>query len=254
MAEDRYEKIDYRRLIAWDERLEREWPFFQEMMKSAPARKIVDLGSGTGDHARFLASKGFEVTGVDVSPSMIERSRARPAESVRFIEGDLREVHALADERFGAAICVGNVLPHLTEDDDLRRLAGSVRKALLPGAPMIVQILNYDRIEAKGERALPLSFLRDPDDPKATMIFLRAVELLPGNRAIFMPTTLKQRSDREPPLEMIASRRVEIRTWRKADLEAAFRENGFSSIEVWGSFQKTEYEPSESRDVILVAR
>jgi SAM-dependent methyltransferase len=253
MTEDRYAKIDYRRLIAWDERLEREWPFFEEVLRTAPSKQIVDLGSGTGDHARFLASKGFDVTGVDSSPAMLEKARAEPAENVRFVEGDLRELHALG-ARFGGAICVGNVLPHLTQDDDLQRLASAARGALLPGAPILFQFLNYDRIEIQKERALPLSFLRDPEDPLATMIFLRPMELLPGNRAIFMPTTLRQRPDREPPLELVSSRRVEIRTWRKSELEAALRRNGFASIEVWGSYQKAPYVAADSRDVIMVAR
>ncbi len=252
MTEDRYAKFDYRSLIAWNERLEREWPFLQAVLSTVPLRKVLDLGAGTGEHARLLASKGFEVVGMDTSPAMLEKSRAIPAENVRFVEGDMRDIPI--DEQFGAAICLGNALPHLTGEDDLRRMASNLRRVLVAGGALILQMLNYDRLEAKHERAIPLSFLHDPEDPQATVIFLRTVELLPDGRAIFMPTTLRQRPDREPPIELIASRRVEIRAWRRAGVEAALRANGFSSFEAWGSYAKAPFEPAESRDLILVAK
>lgn len=251
-GDDRYAKFDYSRLIDWSPRLEREWPLLSEVLAGAPSKKVLDLGSGTGEHARFLASKGFEVTGVDTSPAMLEKSRA--AGGARFIDGDMRELPRVLDERFGAAICLGNALPHLSGDDDLGKLARGLRQVLLDGAPFVAQWINYDRVEAKKERALPLTFLADVDDPGATIVFLRTMELLPDGRVIFMPTTLRQRSDRDEPLELVATRRVEIRGWRAAQLERALREAGFASIAFYGAYDKAPFAPAESRDVIVVAR
>lgn len=254
MSDDRYASFDYSRLIKWDERLTREWPLFEELLLSSPSNRILDLGSGTGEHARFLAAKGFDVTGIDSSPAMLEKSRAGDDIHVRFLSGDMRDLDSVVDVQFGAAICVGNVLPHLSAEDDLSRLAAGLRRVLLPGAPFLLQMINYDRIEAKKERALPITFLPDPDDKDATIIFLRTMDLQPDGRVIFMPTTLRQRSDRELPIELLSTRRVEIRGWRRAAIESAFRNAGFDSIEVFGSYQKALFEPVESRDLILIAR
>ncbi len=253
---DRYAKFDYSRLVNWDERLLREWPFFESVFRDAPSNRLLDLGSGTGEHARFLASKGFDVTGVDSSPGMLEKSRASmvPGENVRFLDGDMRDLGSIFDVRFGGALCVGNALPHLSAEDDLHRLASGLRRVLLPGAAFVLQLINYDRIEIKRERALPLSFLPDRDNPGATIIFLRSMELLPDGRVIFMPTTLRQRTDREEPIELVSTRRVEIRGWRRLQIEGAFREAGFDSTEAFGSYAKVPFDPAESRDVILVAR
>ncbi|HYM62778.1 MAG TPA: class I SAM-dependent methyltransferase [Thermoanaerobaculia bacterium] len=254
MSEDHYAKLEYRKLIKWDDRLRREWPFLDEVLTSAPSRSVLDLGSGTGEHARLLAAHGFEVLGIDSSPSMIEKAAASAGDGARFVLGDMRDLGSVTRERFGAAICLGNALPHLRGEDDLRRFASGLREVLLAGAPVVIQIINYDRIEAKRERALPLSFLADPDDPDASIIFLRAMELLPDRRIIFMPATLRMRTDREPPIELVSSRRVEIRGWRRDELEQVLRDAGFNAIEIWGSYQKAPFEAEESRDVIVVAR
>jgi SAM-dependent methyltransferase len=254
VSDDRYANFDYSRLIAWDERLKREWPLFEELFAGAPSKRILDLGSGTGEHARFLASKGFDVTGIDSSQAMLEKSRAGDDAGVRFLEGDLRDVASVVDTRFGAAYCIGNVFPHLREDDDLVRLAAGLRRVLLPNAPFLLQMINYDRIEAKKERALPLTFLPDPDDKEATIIFLRTMDLQPDGRVIFMPATFRQRSDRDPPIELLSTRRVEIRGWRRSQIESVFSDAGFPSVEALGSYQKAPFDPVESRDLILIAR
>lgn len=249
MSDDRYAKFDYSRLINWEQRLENEWPFLDEILRTAPSRRILDLGSGTGEHARFLASKGFDVVGVDLSPAMIEKSRSSTSGgSVQFVSGDMRDVASVVDGQFGGAICLGNALPHLTEPDDLSRLTASLRRVLQPGGVFVTQILNYDRFERKNERALPISFLPDG------IIFLRFMDLQADGRVVFMPTILRQQSDADPPIELVASQRVEIRGWRRHQLEDVLFAAGFTKVDVWGSYTKQPFDPSESRDVIAVAR
>jgi len=41
--------------------------------------KTIDVGCGAGNYAIYLASKGFDVTGVDISPSAIALARENTA-------------------------------------------------------------------------------------------------------------------------------------------------------------------------------
>ena len=68
------------------------------------------------------------------------------------------------------------------------------------------------------------------------------------------PTSLRQRSDLDPPLQVVTSHRVEIRGWRRPQIESAFRAAGFGSLEFLGSYQKAPFDPAESRDLIMIAR
>src|SRR5688500_17408321 len=41
--------------------------------------RALDIGCGTGTHAVWLASQGFDVLGVDLAPRAVERAEARAA-------------------------------------------------------------------------------------------------------------------------------------------------------------------------------
>ena len=48
---------------------------------SPEVRSILDVGCGTGAHARCLIDAGFEVDGVDVEPAFVELARAKCPEA-----------------------------------------------------------------------------------------------------------------------------------------------------------------------------
>ena len=66
-----------------------------DLLPPAPAR-VADLGCGTGTLALLLTEEGYDVTGVDVSPEMVRRARAK-APGVEFVRG--RRVRAAARPR-----------------------------------------------------------------------------------------------------------------------------------------------------------
>jgi trans-aconitate methyltransferase len=70
---------DPRTRAAWRELL-------LEVLPSAPAR-VADLGCGTGTLTRLLTDEGYRVDGLDFSPEMIRRARAKVPEA-RFVVGD----------------------------------------------------------------------------------------------------------------------------------------------------------------------
>ncbi|MGD0954004.1 MAG: class I SAM-dependent methyltransferase [Methanotrichaceae archaeon] len=66
--------------------------------------KTIDLGCGAGNYAIYLASKGFDVTGVDISPTAIKMARENAMKKgvksnfiVADVLGDLNEVKETFD-------------------------------------------------------------------------------------------------------------------------------------------------------------
>src|SRR5262245_32846862 len=60
-------------------------------LRPGPDAVMLDLGCGTGRHATYLASKGFDVTGLDLSAESIAMARQNAGRNLRFVRGDMRE-------------------------------------------------------------------------------------------------------------------------------------------------------------------
>lgn len=106
-------------------------------------KRMLDLGCGTGTHARHLAEQGFSVFGLDASASMVERAHinraAIPAELSRCLDfhcGDIRTVRL--SEQFGCIVSLFHVLSYLTENNDLLCAFQTIRSHLTPGGICIV--------------------------------------------------------------------------------------------------------------------
>ncbi len=254
--EDAYGRIQYRGLIAWPERLRREAPFIERVLGTAPIKKVLDLGCGTGEHSRFLRSLGFGVTGVDASEAQIQAasevdSDEGDASDPRYVQGDLASLVALVPDGYGGAICLGNTLPHLRELDVLQRFFTGLASRLVSGAPFLLQLLNYDRILDRGERTFPLALRPGVAEGEET-IFMRLMTPKPDGTLIFTPATLRYRPGLEPPLELISAQNVQLRGWRRSELEGPLRAAGFEVRETFGSMTGLPWSP-EASDLVLWA-
>lgn len=249
-AGDPYSRVEYRRLIAWPERIRREAPLLERWSFGLPARSILDLGCGTGEHSRYFAEQGFRVVGLDFSPGMLAQARCAPDSSdLDYIRADMTRL-PFAREQFGGVLCLGNSLVHLIDQPALEAFFLGVGRVLRPGGGLLLQILNYQRLFEKGIRWLPLNF---SPDPQGELVFLRLMQFLPDRQVQFCPTTLRFDPSREVPVQVIQSRRVQLRGWLKPDLESAARVAGLEFVAVWGNMTSGEFQSQESTDLVIQA-
>lgn len=55
----------------------KEMPKLEQKALQLSKGKILDIGCGAGSHALYLQEKGFDVTGIDISPNAIEACKLR---------------------------------------------------------------------------------------------------------------------------------------------------------------------------------
>src|SRR5260370_28396429 len=105
-----------------------------------PARgRVIDLGCGPGHHSSLLAERGFEVTGLDYSPAMLERARTKVrarALAVDFEQADLTGDLPRFPEPFDGALCI-SVLQVIADPDAFLDRVG---RLLRPGGHLLVEI------------------------------------------------------------------------------------------------------------------
>ena len=77
-----HEYSQYYDLLYQDKDYQSETQFLNSLLKSygVVQGKILELGCGTGKHAIFLASLGYEILGIDISHEMIELANKNKSE------------------------------------------------------------------------------------------------------------------------------------------------------------------------------
>src|SRR5439155_17604195 len=66
--------------IPTTEQTRSEVDFIEKSLKLPPRGRVLDVPCGGGRHALELAARGYQVTGVDISPDFLKAARAQAAE------------------------------------------------------------------------------------------------------------------------------------------------------------------------------
>ncbi|WP_322815503.1 class I SAM-dependent methyltransferase [Chloroflexus sp.] len=122
-------------------------PFYREWARRTGG-PILELMCGTGRVLLPLASAGFQLTGVDLSPAMLALARERlQAEGlldrVTLLEADVRSV-ILPEHQFPLAFVAVNSFMHLTTIEDQLATLAVVRRALTRRGTLIIDLFNPD--------------------------------------------------------------------------------------------------------------
>jgi SAM-dependent methyltransferase len=115
----------------------------------AQGGRILELGIGTGRVALPLAAGGVEVHGIDASPSMVERMRAKPGgDAIPVTIGDMADVPV--DGEFALVFVVFNTFFQLYSQEAQLRCFGNVAVHLQPGGRFVIHAFVPDtsRVES----------------------------------------------------------------------------------------------------------
>lgn len=161
---DRYDLIT--RLLSYGQ--DRRWKT-RLVGLAAGGGRALDLASGTGDIAFALRSRGWQVTGLDVTHRMLQIARGKPgADGVTFVTGDMMAL-PFASATFDLVTTgygIRNV-PHIEP------ALAEIRRVLRPGGLLLS--LDFDRPANAWLRGIYLGYLtivgsalgwalhRDPD-------------------------------------------------------------------------------------------
>ncbi len=130
---------------------------------AAPAgTPILDTGCGGCDHAMRLARRGFRVSALDFSDTMLGMARQRVREAgladrLSLCRGSLLEL-PFRDGAFPFVLCWG-VLMHVSE---VERAIGELARVVAPGGLLILAESNMGSLQSRVQRLLERAWNR-PD-------------------------------------------------------------------------------------------
>ena len=120
------------------------------------AVRVLELGCGTGNHARYLCRMGYEVTGIERSAGMLELAASKQIQNFTPLLADITDFKS--DLRYDAAVCLFHSLCYLTTNDALLACFKNVWRHLQPGgvfafdlwyAPAVIHNLPSARIKRR---------------------------------------------------------------------------------------------------------
>ncbi|MFJ6513498.1 class I SAM-dependent methyltransferase [Streptomyces sp. NPDC091406] len=104
------------------------------------ARRVLDIGCGTGVFALLLADRGIEVVGVDPARASVDVARAKPGgDRVRWICGDATTLPPL---RVDLVTMTANAAQEIVDPEDWQATLRGAHGALRPGGHLVFETRN----------------------------------------------------------------------------------------------------------------
>ncbi len=197
--------------------------------------RVLDLACGRGRHARYLAEKGFDVTGIDISESNIVYARTFENDRLAFYQHDMRQPFRV--NYFHAVLNLFTSFGYFDTDQEHERALRSAYIGLKPGGLLVLDFFNAHWVRAH---------LRRQEELVLDGIAFRL------RRSIRQGRVYKR-------IEFEADGRTyryreRVRLFTLEDFSAMFCRIGLSLQHTYGSYALEPYHPTHSERLILIAR
>jgi SAM-dependent methyltransferase len=201
----------------------------------APGATVLDLGCGTGRHARRLAAHGCRVLGIDLSSASIQAAKRHETHDLWFRRQDMRL--PLGVRAFDAVFNLFTSFGYFEDPSDDLAVVENIARALKPGGWLVLDYLNA-RV---AERALRSSEVLERDGvvfqinrwADATHLFKRIEIWVGGTSKVFVERVAK----------------FEI-----ADLQFLLEFCGFRLEASYGDYGLAPFEENSSPRMVMIAR
>ena len=141
-------------------------PFLQDHVDLLPKGHVLDLAMGEGRNGVFLATKGFQVTGVDISEEGLKKAETLAAElgvTIKTVVADL-ESYEIPANTFDVIICT-----YYFQRDLFPKIAA----ALKPGGMALIETYTMDHLRHRSR--FNKAYLLEPNE---------LLTMLPGLRVL----------------------------------------------------------------------
>ncbi len=108
---------------------------------------ILDLGCGAGRHAKYLASKGFCVTGLDLAESSIRTAQRWERPGLRFLRHDMRL--PFGRQAFDYVFNMFTSFGYFDDAAEHQRVLQNIASSLRPGGLLVLDYLNVRHAESR---------------------------------------------------------------------------------------------------------
>lgn len=197
-----------------------------------PHWHFLDLACGSGRHAHYLHSKGYTVSGMDLSPRNIDLAREKKEGQLDFWVGDMRK--PFGEERYHCILNLFTSFGYFEREKDSLLACANIKKALKPNGLLILDFLNVEVLKAgltlqenKTVKGISFKIERRLEAGKV----IKHIDFKDGQRAYHF-------EERVQLLEL-------------ADFERFFAQNDLRVLNTFGNYALEPFDPRVSKRLIL---
>lgn len=106
--------------------------------------KIMDLACGKGRHSIYLHNKGFNVVGLDLSPSNIEQACRNQSSLLQFFEHDMRKLYG--ENEFNYVLNMFTSFGYFDTMEENQLVITNIAKSLVQNGKLVLDFLNPDKV------------------------------------------------------------------------------------------------------------
>lgn len=210
----------------------------------APFARYLGIGCATGTLENKLSGPGFDITGIDRNPDMIEtaiRRMKRGFSTTRFFEmSTLDMVRFLKKKSFQIIACLDNTLPFIADETLLRKFFHDARELLAPGGNLVINTINFDAITQIKPSRLP--------DRSSVRVTLKQGFIPDSDGTLILDAALELGNGRRIALQ----RGTKIFPLTTGDIETLAREAGFTTCSLAGSYANKTWSPESAESIITL--
>ncbi|MFI5346871.1 MAG: class I SAM-dependent methyltransferase [Elusimicrobiota bacterium] len=209
-----------------------------------PRSRVLDLGCGSGRRTLELARRGHRVLGIDPDERALTEARAAAKSerlNVHFIKSDPRKISYRAE--FDAVVSLDGAFGQLPTDRDDERALDCVRKALKPGAKLLIDVLNKEWLM----RHFEPNFWENGEDGRGAVVLDQIAFDFQKGRLDNKRTIVSGDGKRTPSF-------LSVRIYALTELMAQTERAGLEYRQCWGGFDGAAYGMDSPRLIALAER
>ncbi|HWX93001.1 MAG TPA: class I SAM-dependent methyltransferase [Terriglobales bacterium] len=226
-------------------------PFYVEAARRSGG-PVLELACGTGRLAIPIAQSGVEIVGLDISPSMLARARAKGEAAgvkIEFVEGDCRDFGL--GSKFALIFMAFNSLQHLHDYAALAALFASVCNHLAEGGRFIFDVFN-PKLEILARNPEDRRVEREYQDPdgQGTIVFEHTMDYDDASQV----NRIKCYFSRRGPNGEERDFRIEelhMRCLFPQELDLLVRSQGFEIVHKFGNFERKPLASGDPKQVVV---
>jgi SAM-dependent methyltransferase len=210
---------------------------------------VLELACGTGRLAIPIAQSGIEITGLDLTPSMLAHAREKAKHAgveIEWLEGDCR---SFALGRQVALIFMGfNSMQHMHDHASLAGVFSCVRQHLAPGGRFIFDVFNPKLAmlaRQPGERLHERDY-QDPDG-RGTIALEHTVRYDDASQVSHIQFYFTRRGEEQD----FRVEELSLRCFFPQELDLLVRSQGFTILEKFGNFERKPFASGDPKQVVV---